>query len=1020
MAEMGHFPDTTYTEKTMPRMQILSLSEREAFDRPPVFDFSERKRCFDLPKPLMDIATKLRSPASQIGFLVMCAYFKSAKRFYNPPDFHASDIERAAKLLGLSGSEYSPTSYDRRTRVHHRKLILEFYGFTRFTQEAKKCLVAEIATMAKTYLKPRLIIDRCVDFLIQRRVQVPRSRALLNLIWLGLQARKVELIELMDAHLSDDARTMLDDLFTTTDDQNRYRLTLLKKLSQSARPTKIKEAITDYETLADLYGQLAGPLSAIKLGAAGIQYFAGSVQRSRLIQLQQRTDNDRRIHTAAFIAHQFYRTHDNLIDLWLSVMASFHAKATRLHNDRLLETRMEQQARLKAVVDDLDTSVFGLLRDIRGVTEADEMSDTQKIDAIRSLLDQDRSSAFEQLKDKLVATERDQSWFDVVEAQSLRLQNRLSPILRAITFDRDDGIVALLAAIDHFKNSNGAVGSGAPTDFLNADERDVLVCTNGKFRPSLYKVFLFQHIAAAIKSGNLNLSRSYKYRPMDAYLIPPERWRQDKQDLLERADLTEFEDPEPVLATLRDALMRQYEMTNANAAENPHLKMRTDGTFHIATPAAEADDASPTSELFPQRHDVPLAQVLETVNNHCGMLGAFEHWQQSHARQMVSRPAILAGIMGLGCGIGVRKMARISSRITEGELEHAVNWRFSLDNIRAANDAVVKAMDEMELPNIYRKDDGILHTASDGQKFEVRRESLHASRSFKYFGQGQGISAYTFVDERHILWHSLMISAADRESAYVIDGLMCNDVVKSDIHSTDSHGYTEAIFGITHLLGFSFAPRIKGVGKQTLYIFKPDRLAGRNWIIGPDKTVNEARIRENWDTLLRLVATIRLKENTASDIFRRLNSYSRQHALYQTLKAFGQIIKSLFILRYVDNLALRQAIERQLNKVELANRFTRAVAVGNPREFAQVEKEEQEIAEACNRLIKNSIICWNYLYLARQLEKAQDATTRENLRRAIAHHAPAAWAHINMLGEYDFSDEKLRDALGILPLKSGA
>ncbi len=55
-----------------------------------------------------------------------------------------------------------------------------------------------------------------------------------------------------------------------------------------------------------------------------------------------------------------------------------------------------------------------------------------------------------------------------------------------------------------------------------------------------------------------------------------------------------------------------------------------------------------------------------------------------------------------------------------------------------------------------------------------------------------------------------------------------------------------------------------------------------------------------------------------------------------------------------------QAIEKQLNKIELANRFTRAVAVGNPREFTQAEKEEQEIAEACNRLIKNSIICWNY------------------------------------------------------------
>ena len=131
------------------------------------------------------------------------------------------------------------------------------------------------------------------------------------------------------------------------------------------------------------------------------------------------------------------------------------------------------------------------------------------------------------------------------------------------------------------------------------------------------------------------------------------------------------------------------------------------------------------------------------------------------------------------------------------------------------------------------------------------------------------------------LWHSLMISAADRESAYVIDGLMCNDVVKSDIHSTDTHGYTEAVFGLTHLLGFSFAPRIKGVGKQTLYIFKPINQGARDWAIRPDKTINEAVLRENWDDLLRLVATIKLKENTASDIFRRLNSYSRQHAIYQ-------------------------------------------------------------------------------------------------------------------------------------------
>lgn len=709
-----------------------------------------------------------------------------------------------------------------------------------------------------------------------------------------------------------------------------------------------------------------------------------------------------------------------MIDLWFSIMASFKSTAAREYQETLAQDRKDQQRQIASVVDNLDVSVFGVLRSIQSVMATVNLSDAEKIAAIEKLMAHSKTEDFDQLKGGLAQTASNASWYDIMEARSLKLQNRLSPVLRALNFMPTTRAKALQKAIVYFKADGELSASHMPMDFLDAEQQVAVIRDDGTFRISLYKVFLFQAITTAIKSGDLNVEQSYKYRPMDAYLIDKGRWQRDKSHLLERAGLTEFADANAVLAITKTALSDQYEMTNRNAGTNPHLKLRKDGTFHIATPALDAREDDPLGDLFPQRHDVPLAQVLETVNNHCGMLRSFEHWQQTHVRQATSHPALLAGIMGLGCGIGVRKMARISSSVTESELDHTVNWRFSLENIRAANDAVVKSMEAMELPNLYRQTQDQLHTASDGQKFEVRGDSLHASRSFKYFGQGQGVSAYTFVDERNFLWHSLMISAADRESAYVIDGLMHNDVVKSDIHSTDTHGYTEAIFGLTHMLGFSFAPRIKGVGKQTLYAFKPRNQSAQDWTIIPDKTVNEAVILENWDDFLRLVTTIKLKENTASDIFRRLNSYSRQHALYQTMKAFGQIIKSLFILRYIDDLALRQAIEKQLNKVELANRFTRAVAVGNPREYIQTEKEEQEIAEACNRLIKNSIICWNYLYLARQIEKAPDTQNKATLLRLIAAHSPMSWAHINMLGEYDFSEEKLRDTLGILPPKTAA
>ena len=131
------------------------------------------------------------------------------------------------------------------------------------------------------------------------------------------------------------------------------------------------------------------------------------------------------------------------------------------------------------------------------------------------------------------------------------------------------------------------------------------------------------------------------------------------------------------------------------------------------------------------------------------------------------------------------------------------------------------------------------------------------------------------------------------------------------------------------------------------------------------------------------------------------------------LAIFALVIPKI-LLRYLDELELRQAIEKQLNKVELANRFTRAVAVGNPREFTQAQKEDQEIAESCNRLIKNCVICWNYLYLSQKLARAETEKAKNLLLTAIATHSVVSWAHTNLLGEYDFSDKKLQDSVGIL------
>ena len=40
-----------------------------------------------------------------------------------------------------------------------------------------------------------------------------------------------------------------------------------------------------------------------------------------------------------------------------------------------------------------------------------------------------------------------------------------------------------------------------------------------------------------------------------------------------------------------------------------------------------------------------------------------------------------------------------------------------------------------------------------------------------------------------------------------------------------------------------------------------------------------------------------------------------------------------------------------------------------------------------------------------------------NCCRRMAHGSAAAWGHLNLLGEYDVSEDKLQDSVGIKPPK---
>ncbi len=98
-----------------------------------------------------------------------------------------------------------------------------------------------------------------------------------------------------------------------------------------------------------------------------------------------------------------------------------------------------------------------------------------------------------------------------------------------------------------------------------------------------------------------------------------------------------------------------------------------------------------------------------------------------------------------------------------------------------------------------------------------------------------------------------------------------------------------------------------------------------------------------------------------------------------------------------------------LNKIEGSNKLAKAVFHGKNKEFKYAGKNEQLAADACKRLIENSIICWNYSYLTNLIASADSKEQKEALLKTIKNKSVVAWEHLNLGGTYDFSNEALSD-----------
>ena len=351
-------------------------------------------------------------------------------------------------------------------------------------------------------------------------------------------------------------------------------------------------------------------------------------------------------------------------------------------------------------------------------------------------------------------------------------------------------------------------------------------------------------------------------------------------------------------------------------------------------------------------------------------------------------------------------MSQSVDTITAEALQDTSRWFLRGATLKAANTILVDYHHRLRFSRVWG--DGS-RSSSDGQRFVVERDGLLGSFYPRYFGYyGRALALYTHTSDQHSVYATQAISCAPREARYVLSGILDNDstlVIRE--HTSDTHGFTEHLFGLCALLGIAFMPRLKDLPDQVLS--RVDRTAD----YGPLQpllrgTINTDIIVEQWDQLVRLVASLKDRLAPAYVVMQRLANAPAADRLASALSQLGRLIKTIHVLRYIHEEPLRQAIQLQLNRGEFRHALAKWIFFANQGDFRTGDYEEIMNKASCLSLLSNAVLVWNTVHMSRIVERlraAGHAVRDEDLARV----SPLAHAHTIPSGSYFQSPRRRAD-----------
>jgi len=991
------------------RLKILGDQEIEELYGRPRFNHEERVHFFSLIPEEHTVVDDYHTLASRVLFILQVGFFKAKALFYA---FEFDDVKEDMRHIlqqhypHIHNTELIVPNL-KQTRHAQQRKILDLYGYQACNAEARATLMERASQVVRISAKPIFLFRNLLQYLESRRIVVPGYSFMQDVVSQALADERARLTSILEGRLDEDTIKTLDALYVERD--GMYAVTPLKRDPKDFSLGEMKREIARIQSLEILNRTAKALLPELGISNDSIAYYAALVDYYTVQKLQQMPTGMARLYLLCFLLQRYQKINDNLINALIYHVRKVSTTAKECMEQQVLAFKQEGNESAERIGQILSMFLDESISDSVSFGEIKRRAfDILQRDQFQRAAQYVGSQAFD-----TVTIE-----WELIASLAPSFKQYLRPLLLWLPFGGHRENDSLMEAIVFLRKSfakgksltrykfaeipKAFIPQGVKS-YLYEKDRDGIY----SIHPDKYEFLVYRLLRDRLEAGDIYVNDSLRFRSFDEDLIKKEIWHRDKEQILRDIDAPLLSRPmAEVLKDIEEELENTYDDVNRRilSGENQHIKLskKKNGTTTWTLPYVKEEETvnNPFFDGVPQIH---IAQLLQFIDSRCKCLDTFTHILQRYVKTPLDRHAVVACLIAYGTNIGLGKMGAISDMSYPTLYAAAKNF-LRPETVRNANDQISNATAKLQIFRHYNIND-MIHSSSDGQKFETQSHTIRSRHSPKYFGLKKGISNYTGV-ANHVPFNARIIGANESESHYVYDILANNTTeIRPGVHSTDTHGTNAVNFFTLAVAGYQFAPRYRDIRDKmdTLYGFKHPSNYDEKYLLKPGSKANTRLILAEEDNIKHILASLAMKVTSQSVIIGKLSSYARKNRTKKALWELDNLHRSRYLLNYVDSPRLRHNVQRVLNRVESYHKLVRAVAYANGGRLRGRTDLEQQLWSECSRFLTNCVIYYNACILSKLLEYAERVKDFD-LADRIKRISPVSWKHVNFYGEYTFKE----------------